>query len=164
MKGKMQMAKDRGAILAGHSGRSGRSKPYRMGHVKGPDSRMSMKVMARGPCPYPLPRNGTTSPTKATIGRGQQIQTLKEQARAIEARLRSLDKRISELEHGFKPSAFKASADPDMCVGCGACEEGCPFGAISVEEIAIIDLKRCIGCGRCVEQCPRGALALHPLI
>jgi ferredoxin len=157
------MARDRGTILAGRSGRSGRSKPYRMGNVKGPDSRMSMKAMARELFPYQLPRNGTTSPTKTKIGRGQQIQTLKEQARAIEARLRSLEKRISEFEHGFKPSAFTATVDPDMCVGCGACQEVCPSGAISFEEIAIIDPKRCIGCGRCVEQCPRAALTLHPL-
>ena len=149
--------------MAGRSGRRDRSKQYRMGHVKGSGRRMSMKVTAREPFPYQLPRNGTTSPTKIEIGRGQHIQALKEQARAIEARLRSLDKRISELEHGFKPSAFTASVDTDMCVGCGACQEVCPSGAISVEEIAIIDPKRCIGCGRCVDQCPQGALALHLL-
>jgi ferredoxin len=122
-----------------------------------------MGFMARGPFPYQLPRNGTTTPKKIEIGRKKQIEMLKEQARAIEIRLRSLEKRISEFEHGFKPSPFKASVDPEICVGCGACQEVCPTGAIFVEEIAIIDPKRCIGCGRCIEQCPRGALTMHSL-
>ena len=156
------MARDRGTILAGRSGRRGSSQHYVLGHGKGPGRRISPKVMVREPFPYQLPRNGTTSPTKTKIGRGQQIETLKEKAQAIEARLRFLEKRISEFEQGFKPSAFTATVDPDMCVGCGACQEVCPSRAISVGEIAIIDPKRCIGCGRCVEQCPRVALTLHP--
>jgi ferredoxin len=163
MKGKMQMARVRGTILAGRSGRRGRSQQYIRGHSKGPGRRMSTKVIAHEPSPCQLPRDSTTSPTKTEVGRGQQIQVLKEQARAIKARLRSLDKRISELDHGITPSDFKASVDPDMCVGCGTCQEVCPAGAIYVEEIARVDPKRCIGCGCCVEECPRGALALYPL-
>ena len=157
------MKRARRTILADRSGRRGRSQYYMLRYVKSPGGRMSIKVMARETFPYQLPRNGTTSPTKTKMSRGQQIQMLKEQARAIEARLRSLEKRISEFEYGFKPSAFTAIVDPNMCVGCGACQEVCPSGAISVEGIAVIDPKRCIGCGHCVEQCPGGALTLHPL-
>ena len=163
MKGKMQMARVRGTILAGRSGRRGRSQQYILGHSKGPGRIISTKVIAHEPSPYQLPRDSTTSPTKTEVGRGQQIQVLKEQARAIEARLRSLDKRISEFEHGFTPSEFKALVDPDTCVGCGTCQEVCPADAITVEGIAEVDSKRCIGCGHCVDQCPQGALSLHLL-
>ena len=163
MKGKMQMARVRGTILVGRSGRRGRSQQYIRGHSKSPGSRMSTKVIAHEPSHYQLPRDSTTSPTKTEVGRGQQIQVLREQARAIEVRLRCLDKRISELDHGFTPSDFKALVDTDTCVGCGICQKVCPAGAISVEEIARVDPKRCIGCGCCVDQCPQGALALHLL-
>lgn len=163
MKGKMQTARVRGTILAGRSGRRGRSQQYILGHSKGPGRRMSTKVIAYEPSTYQLPRDSTTSPTKTEIGRGQQIQALKEHARAIKARLRSLDKRISELDHVITPSDFKALVDPDMCLGCGTCQEVCPADAITVEGIAEVDSKRCIGCGHCVDQCPQGALALHLL-
>jgi len=157
------MAKIRGTILAGRSGRRRRSRQYLPRHDKGPGRKMSTKVIAHEPFPYQLPREDTKLPTKTDVGRGQQIQALKEQARAIEDRLSSLYMRISELEHGFTPSAYKASVDPDTCVGCGTCQEVCPASAISVKEIARVDPKRCIGCGWCVERCPSGALALHPL-
>ena len=157
------MARILGSILSGRIGRRGRSRQYLPGHGKGPGRRMSTKGIAHEPFPYQLPRESTKLPTKTDAGRGQQIQALKEQAQAVEARLSSLYKRIGELEHGFTPSALKASVDPDTCVGCGTCQEVCSAGAISVKEIARVDPKRCIGCGCCVEQCPMGALALLPL-
>jgi len=157
------MARILGSILSKRSDRRGRSRQYLSGHGKGPGRKMSTKVIANKPFPFQLPREGTKLPTKTNAGRGQQIQALKEQAQAVEVRLSSLYKRIGEFEHGFTPSAFKASVDPDTCVGCGTCQEVCPAGAISVKEIARVDLKRCIGCGCCVERCPMGALALHHL-
>ena len=157
------MARILGTILSGRSGRRGRSRQYLPRHGKGPGRRMSTKVIAHEPFPYQLPREGMKLTTKTYVGRGQQIQALKEQVRAVEARLSSLYNRIGELDHGVTPSAFKAFVDPDMCVGCGTCQEVCPADAISVKEIARVDPKRCIGCGCCVEQCPSGALALHPL-
>jgi len=163
MKGKIQMGRGRGTILAGRSGRRGRSQQYIRGHSKGPGRRMSTKVIAHEPSPYQLPRDSTTSPTKTEIGRRQELQVVKEHARAIESRLRSLEQRIRDIERGSVPSAYIAFVDSYKCVGCGTCQEVCPAGAISVDEIARVDPKRCIGCGRCVDQCPQGALALHLL-
>ncbi|HUT26477.1 MAG TPA: 4Fe-4S binding protein [Methanomassiliicoccales archaeon] len=48
----------------------------------------------------------------------------------------------------------------DECVGCGACEDSCPSGAISVDDIAVVDAAKCTDCGTCVEECPSSALAL----
>jgi ferredoxin len=52
--------------------------------------------------------------------------------------------------------------DADKCVACGTCEEVCPVGAISVEDIARVDPAICLGCGLCVDECTQGALSLDP--
>jgi len=157
------MARFRNKVLASRRGR-GSGRRHLPGHPKGPGrKRMSTKVIAPEPLPYEPPRRITTLPTRPEIGQGYHLQTLKEQTQAIEARLRYLDKRISEIEQGSTPSAFIAFVDSDRCVGCGICQDMCPASAISVDEIARVDPKRCIGCGNCVEECPMGALALRPL-
>ncbi len=49
--------------------------------------------------------------------------------------------------------------DGDMCIGCGECEDVCPYGAIEViDGDAVIDPALCHLCMRCVEQCPKGAI------
>ncbi len=51
--------------------------------------------------------------------------------------------------------------DKEKCIGCKACLDVCPVGAISmVEEKARIDGAKCIDCGRCAQTCPQGAI--HP--
>jgi len=57
--------------------------------------------------------------------------------------------------------------DPDVCVGCGVCEQNCPYGAITVDPFARI-AQKCTGCAhlldngaklpRCVEACPTEAM------
>ena len=42
------------------------------------------------------------------------------------------------------------------CIGCKACENSCPYGAIQVKENhAVIDFSKCTGCGICQSECPR---------
>ncbi len=48
----------------------------------------------------------------------------------------------------------------DSCVACGACEGGCPVGAISMGDGKFeIDADSCIDCGACAGTCPTGAIA-----
>jgi ferredoxin len=57
-------------------------------------------------------------------------------------------------------SAFVNQVDESACIGCGECVESCPFGALSVQDVAAVDGVRCAGCGVCTLNCPTGALCL----
>jgi len=48
----------------------------------------------------------------------------------------------------------------ELCIGCGICEEQCPFGAISVENGVAVVGDSCTLCGSCVEACEVGALVI----
>lgn len=57
-------------------------------------------------------------------------------------------------------SGYVAGVDEMLCAACGICEEACPFGAIEVEETAIVGWEVCIGYGVCAGQCPDEAMSL----
>ena len=58
--------------------------------------------------------------------------------------------------------ANKINIDLDKCVGCGACESACPFGAISLKDgKATVDPEKCRFCGSCVEACPVKAITMQ---
>ena len=92
--------------------------------------------------------------------REQEIQALKRQAHAIEAGLRSLERRTGAFRDEATVSDSRVFVYSDLCVGCGICRDICPAGAISLEEIAVVDSERCTGCRLCLDQCPRGAISL----
>ena len=48
----------------------------------------------------------------------------------------------------------------EKCVGCGACVQTCPEGAIKIgsDGKAEIDQEKCVKCGRCIEVCPMQAI------
>ena len=59
---------------------------------------------------------------------------------------------------------FYAEVTPDLCTGCGTCEESCQTGAMTLDEeegISVVDLTRCLGCGLCVSSCPDEAVVLQ---
>jgi len=69
-------------------------------------------------------------------------------------------KQLPELSHFFATN-FYAEVDPDLCVGCGICEDRCNLDAITIEDdIAQVDKGRCIGCGVCVPTCTSEAMKL----
>ncbi|OHB62428.1 MAG: hypothetical protein A2Y76_06800 [Planctomycetes bacterium RBG_13_60_9] len=57
------------------------------------------------------------------------------------------------------PKAFFVSRG--LCVGCGACAERCPNGAINMTgAYANIDASKCLTCGYCVEVCKQFAIRM----
>jgi anaerobic carbon-monoxide dehydrogenase iron sulfur subunit len=52
--------------------------------------------------------------------------------------------------------------DPDLCIGCGTCEELCPIGAIEMHEDFPYVCDLCRGAPRCVKACTMGALSFMP--
>jgi NAD-dependent dihydropyrimidine dehydrogenase PreA subunit len=52
-----------------------------------------------------------------------------------------------------------AKVKAEECVGCGACEDACPNGAIKVEDIAVVSAD-CVDCGACVDECPNSAITV----
>ncbi len=49
----------------------------------------------------------------------------------------------------------------EECTACGDCAEICPFDAVAVEEVAVVDRAKCMGCGVCEGACEYGAIALE---
>jgi uncharacterized Fe-S center protein len=57
--------------------------------------------------------------------------------------------------------ACRMSVNRDSCIGCGACQEVCPEGAISLDQgKASVDEEHCIGCGECMTVCGEKAVDL----
>ncbi len=46
----------------------------------------------------------------------------------------------------------------ENCVACGACVDVCPSGAITVDDVAVIDSSKCTDCGACVDECGSAAI------
>jgi len=56
---------------------------------------------------------------------------------------------------------FYAEVNPELCIGCGVCEEQCNMNAVEIEDdTSIINKDRCIGCGACVFTCTQEAISL----
>lgn len=66
--------------------------------------------------------------------------------------------------HVVDPSRFAAEIDPDLCSGCGLCQERCYFGAIEFVDgegsASKVAADKCMGCGLCQVTCPEEAIEL----
>jgi len=56
---------------------------------------------------------------------------------------------------GYVAKVYKAD-----CKACATCEEVCPFEAIKVNGIAVVNWDNCMGCGLCAGRCPNKAMIL----
>jgi len=67
-------------------------------------------------------------------------------------------------KHGIPmiaPSGYTCQVNQDLCIGCQACTQVCPFEAIQVVGgTAQVIWEQCMGCGACEPFCPQGALSL----
>jgi heterodisulfide reductase subunit A len=67
----------------------------------------------------------------------------------------------------LRTEAITAVVNPDLCRGCGRCEEVCEFKAIELVEVApkIVNARvneiSCKGCGTCSVTCPTGAITMR---
>jgi electron transfer flavoprotein alpha subunit len=52
------------------------------------------------------------------------------------------------------------SVDREKCIGCGACVDVCPFGALVLVDDVVTVTDKCTACGACLEICPLMALSL----
>ncbi len=50
--------------------------------------------------------------------------------------------------------------DKDLCIGCGICEEHCPFGSIEVVDGLAVVGESCNLCGACIESCDVEAMSI----
>ena len=50
--------------------------------------------------------------------------------------------------------------ETEKCTACGICKQRCQVHAVSIDEVAKIDLAKCLGCGLCVTGCPDEAVKL----
>lgn len=90
---------------------------------------------------YPKPIDETVAQAKAAAGRASTI----------------LSKEVILKE------AVTAEVNVSKCVGCGLCENICPYGAITLDKEAgkaQVNAGLCKGCGACVAGCRSGAITL----
>ncbi len=53
------------------------------------------------------------------------------------------------------------TVNAEDCVGCGACVDICPSGALEINGDNVAEVNdECVDCGACVSACPAEAIAL----
>ncbi|MHB8869314.1 MAG: CoB--CoM heterodisulfide reductase iron-sulfur subunit A family protein [Thermoleophilia bacterium] len=88
-------------------------------------------------------------------------------AESVASGLAAVAQSASILKKGYAElDPLVAAVDTDLCTWCGACEDTCPYEAISKEhvdgrEVAAIAKSTCKGCGGCVPVCPAQAIDLQ---
>ena len=96
---------------------------------------------------------------------------------AIQAVLADADVDAANLELVLRPERLEthdftggsvAVIDPQLCQGCGNCEQACRFDAVlppsgnGARSTYAVDPIACDGCAACVYQCPEQAIHMEP--
>lgn len=73
----------------------------------------------------------------------------------------------ASLSHPHSPFGV-IHVEPQLCTGCGACEQTCPTGSLTLEEehdsvSLVFDPALCTGCGQCVSRCPERAISVEKM-
>jgi predicted Fe-Mo cluster-binding NifX family protein/Pyruvate/2-oxoacid:ferredoxin oxidoreductase delta subunit len=129
-----------------------------MGRSMGAGQGQAMMAQNFYPSP-PVENQNFKSATSTGLSRDE-VGSLKDQAILMKEQLADIQRRINELS-GQAPVAqmdISVAVDEAACTGCGICEQVCPEGAITINEVAEINQNLCKGCGICIDQCPAGAL------
>ena len=75
--------------------------------------------------------------------------------------LRGITRFEDKNENCTAKANYLAEVDPDLCQGCGLCQERCVFGAVQMDdETAMVVPDKCFGCGVCAVTCPTEAIRL----
>ncbi len=68
---------------------------------------------------------------------------------------------LVQLKAKIEPAI--SQIDAEICIGCGTCAEGCPYGALELDElmhVMVVNEAVCKGCGGCNAVCPSGAATM----
>ncbi|MFO7985312.1 MAG: 4Fe-4S binding protein [Desulfatiglandaceae bacterium] len=156
MKGNLRMGKGQGKGLTGRRRHPDPGGRYPLAPARGRETKgIFPRIWSQRRTPTPV------SPISLEGAERDALGNLRKDIRAVEARLHHLQDQIRTVADGTPGVPMTAVVDPKRCVGCGTCQEVCPVGAITVDEIAHVDSSWCKGCGACVAQCPREALTLQ---
>jgi NAD-dependent dihydropyrimidine dehydrogenase PreA subunit len=72
---------------------------------------------------------------------------------------------IQAQKHGtpmLTSSGYLAQVNPNLCIGCQTCREGCQFGALKLAgNVMSVQEAKCMGCGICVTRCQQEAISLR---
>jgi heterodisulfide reductase subunit A len=91
----------------------------------------------------------------------------KTSAESVWQALAAVTQSAATLKRGFAAlDPLVAEVHLDVCTGCKACVEACPYAAITMTEsdgrqVATIAETTCKGCGGCVPMCPESAIDLR---
>jgi Pyruvate/2-oxoacid:ferredoxin oxidoreductase delta subunit len=69
--------------------------------------------------------------------------------------------RMGHDKHKYLNALFESTINEAKCIACGTCQDRCPVGAISIENVAKVDRSKCLGCGLCAGACPETAIILQ---
>ncbi|TXT65725.1 MAG: hypothetical protein BAJALOKI3v1_70027 [Promethearchaeota archaeon] len=70
----------------------------------------------------------------------------------------------SVIEGFLKNLNLKIAIDPSKCIGCGLCEEICPFGLLKEENDGTYNIgepEKCTECSACERNCPTHAIIMQ---